>query len=111
MNEEVKEILDQLLMVSNKEIPLFILGEEYAKILYDYITNLQQENERLKKEQLKLKGELATMWECKARNEVAIEYINNHQPVFSMWNKKQISKWFDEKFYKELLKILLGGDE
>ena len=35
----------------------------------------------------------------------AIEYINNHQLVFELSSKKQISDWFD-MFYKELLEIL-----
>lgn len=38
----------------------------------------------------------------------AIDYINNHQLVFELSNKKEISKWCD-MFYKELLEILYKG--
>lgn len=49
MNNEIKEILEQLDIVVNKPLPMLILAPEYTKILLDYITNLQQENEYLKK--------------------------------------------------------------
>ena len=39
----------------------------------------------------------------------ATEYIKNHQLVFKISNKKQISDWFD-MFYRNLLKIL-GDNE
>jgi hypothetical protein len=38
------------------------------------------------------------------------EYINNHQLVFELSTKKQISDWFD-MFYKEILEILDKGKE
>lgn len=63
MNEEIKEILDKLsnrkqetLIQGLRECQLkdiehpFITREEYIDKILDYITNIQQENERLKKE-------------------------------------------------------------
>lgn len=51
MNDEIKEILEE---IDNKIIP----NEHWNKIK-DCITNLQQENERLKKEKKKLSNDLA----------------------------------------------------
>ena len=45
MNDEIKEILEQLEIVVNKPLPMLILAPEYTKILLDYITNLQQKVE------------------------------------------------------------------
>lgn len=99
MNDEIKIILDYLKddkwdYYPSDGIPYKVFLMEERDKLLDYITNLQKENEELKEQKKNV-----------------IEYIKNHQPVFSMWNKKQISKWFDEEFYKELLDILYGGDE
>lgn len=41
----------------------------------------------------------------------AIEYINNHQPVFELSSKEQIQEWFEKEYYIELLKILKGEDK
>lgn len=45
MTEEIKEILDNIFKDEN--VNGFILSDERYKELKDYITNLQQENERL----------------------------------------------------------------
>ena len=70
MKDEIKEILD-------KCTP-FLFGDEVDKLL-DYITNLQEENERLKDE----KPEYILRWKLeeqledyKSRNEKAIEDID-----------------------------------
>ena len=47
MNNEIKEILDRL---KNH----YVLGEEQDTFLLDYITNLEQENERLKEDNYEL---------------------------------------------------------
>ena len=52
-----------------------------------------------------------TYQDYKSRNEKAIEYIHNHQPVFELSNKEQIQEWFEKEYYIELLNILNGGDE
>ena len=44
------------------------------------------------------------------RNEKAIEYIHNHQPVFELSSKEQIQEWFEKEYYVNLLNILQGGN-
>lgn len=65
MNEEIKEILD-------KCTP-FLFGDEVDK-LTNYITNLQEENEKVHKDFDELSERY---FFTKLRNEKAIEYINN----------------------------------
>ena len=49
MNEEIKEILDKLQEISNYAVIYNIkINSDEAKILLDYITNLQQEKEDYK---------------------------------------------------------------
>lgn len=49
MNDEIKEILKEIESYENEEVCLIILSQEQNKALLNYITNLQQENEELKK--------------------------------------------------------------
>lgn len=49
--------------------------------------------------------------EYKSRNEKAIEYAHNHQPVFELSSKEQIQEWFEKEYYVELLNILQGDDK
>jgi len=104
MKDEIKEILEFDFQSQGERIEI----NEYERdILKDYITNLEQENERLKKEQLNLKDELASMWECKARNKEAIEYIKSFGNDV---DRKNYSLYFNEIINK-VLNILTGGDE
>ena len=49
MNKEVKLILTKLKIVSEtEERGMYLCDKEHSKILLDYITNLEQENKRLK---------------------------------------------------------------
>lgn len=48
MKEEIKEILDNLEKVKNGVGTFIGIDSKCANLLLDYITNLQQENERLK---------------------------------------------------------------
>jgi hypothetical protein len=51
MNNEVNLILTKLKIVSeDKENGMYLCDKKHSKILLDYITNLQEENERLKEE-------------------------------------------------------------
>ena len=95
MKDEIKEILDKL----NKIVPYASVPKELAymttnitpqecKTLLDYITNLQEENERLKEEKE----------DYKSRNKKAIEYIKNN------------CYYLVDNDDKNLLNIL-GGDE
>ena len=57
MSKEIEEILEDLKGHSNNEYinPLELVDAE-CKLLLDYITNLQQENERLKEEYVLLQN-------------------------------------------------------
>ena len=44
------------------------------------------------------------------RQQKAIEYIHNHQPVFELSSKQQLQEWFEKEYYVELLNILKGGE-
>lgn len=107
MNDEIKEILDDLLFTTTLPNVSVKLSKEKLNQLKDCITNLEQENERLKKEQLNLKDELASMWECKARNKEAIEYIKN----VSRETLNNGRVFYNELPAQNLLNILTGGDE
>lgn len=91
MKDEIKEILEDI-----KEI-------YYFKPLLDYITNLQQENERLKKlvdkdyTELNIAEMKATI--CKSRIDKAIEYIHSEEYWYSQVESE-----------KKLLEILEGNE-
>jgi hypothetical protein len=48
MNDEIKEILDILQNCKDYDDEVFLIKQHSATLLLDYITNLQNENERLK---------------------------------------------------------------
>ena len=48
MKDEIKEILDNMKEWSVDDNFYFEINDEKAKLLYYYITNLQEENKRLK---------------------------------------------------------------
>lgn len=117
MNDVIKEILEFKENADYKKLSC----DEIA-ILKDYITNLQQENERLKRKLATKKLfkkykvekdenlELRKIFELQRRIEKAVEYIQNHQLVFELSSKKVISQWFD-MFYKDTLNILNGRSD
>ena len=118
MNEELKEIMnkfDNILKHYEMDIKFGQLSIESICHLFpnevisikDYINDLQNENEDIKKLN---KANYLSFIDCNKKRLKAIEYIKNHQPVFELSSKKQISKWFNEEYYINLLKIL-GGDE
>lgn len=112
MNDEIKEILDSLDKIAKAEYyPEDLLTYKECQLLLDYITNLQEENERLKKENKKLSNDLAEAIlfnqkrceqnkELKQRCEKAIEYIKK-------WRESDGSQGYCTF---DLLEIL-GGDE
>ena len=106
MNEEIKEILKGMKKANNEDCNLW-LENESVKLLYNYITNLQKENEDIKK--LNNANYLSFIDVNKKRLK-AIEYIQNHQLVFELSTKEEIGQWFNN-FYKNVINILNGGDE
>ena len=135
-DENIKEILEYLKALANgKWIMLDLSNEEY-KILYDYITNLQQkyecaifigkelnkDNERLK-EELEItqqKWDKDKQWvECrtkewldyKTRNEKAIEFMKENCDIITLNNGWIIRSELTTTGLGKLFKILNGGDE
>ena len=113
MNNDIKEILDGLNAVIKQEGSLELDFKECKKILY-YITNLQEENERL----------LKKSYSDDVRITKAIEYITSYESISTIQGLDKIeqNKTLDEKtmnimvyryleVHDKLLKILTGGDE
>ena len=48
MNKEIKEMLDKWNKVCNNKLEYVGLTKEQMQLFYDYITNLQEENKKLK---------------------------------------------------------------
>lgn len=115
-NEEIEEILDNLKdSVDNPTYEQRIYGsEDYeivdndycltpnkCKILLDYITDLQEENERKDRHINQLKEGIIVYAE---RNEKAIEYIKNHYLCYKDEREAYIT------CDRELLDILQGSN-
>jgi hypothetical protein len=118
MKDEIKEMIDKTKKCLIAGYDLDIITQEEMGILWNYITNLQEENERLKADYEKevylvdkLTRQLTdeyknTEYQCrqkedyKSRNEKAIEYNKTHYVI-------------DEpiKFKNDLLDILQGEDK
>ena len=116
MTEEIKEMLHCIEMncKHNKCFGGIKLDEEDCKLLLDYITNLQQENEKLK---YNARGQVndyfkdkyadevlknAKLIDYKSRCEKAIEYIEENYPTSTINHQ-------DDKY--KLINILNGSDE
>ena len=105
MDKEVELILKKLKIVSEEqERGLYLCDKEHSKLLLDYITNLQQENERIKKMNMHEHKYGSDMEEKylieKTKNDRAVEYIQNC-PEY-LWENVNT---------KELLNILNGRSD
>ena len=118
MNDEIKEILKEIECYRNEELCLIFLSREESNALLDYITNLQQENERLKEENKHIFANVnddellisnamnyAEARDYKSRCEKAIEYIKG-TTFFGL----RSGKTFMSKYLNDLLNILQNGD-
>ena len=85
-------------------------SDKECKYLYDYITNLQQENERLKENNMSYEEEMAKTWKItddyKSRFEKAIEYIKERFYFNEETGEYSLLHTFDKCNVKELLDIL-----
>lgn len=122
MNDEIKEILDDLKNTGY---------EKLAKNIIDYITNLQQENERLKidnkilkqnninevlrndfdmcvKDLKKANKKIEKLENYKSRIDKTIEFINE----YCKYNKITVNgnKYYDEYILNNVIDILRGED-
>lgn len=106
MNKEIKEILDDLLKCVNDNQQEQTLKTEHIKLLLDYITNLQQENERLNKtleeHDETLENTFNLVGQLILRIDKAIEYIKTNGGTYH-----------GELMYraKDLLNILQGSED
>ncbi len=131
MNEEIKEILDRFNKVksaSNKlsYYPEDLLNRKDMWLLLDYITNLQQENERLKKQLEYLRTDEylnQVKWErnfnetmnkeLNLRIEKAVEYLKSKEDsLFITFSDDMLDhdELIDKKIGTTLLNILEGKD-
>ena len=135
----IKEIIE-ILLRELKDGTFSDCDEEFQYICYDYINNLQKENEELKNQNTKLykkdikiinelKEELEAtqekwnkdkQWsECrtkewleyKSRNEKAIEYIQNNKLYTFKYDDEELFEITTDKIAKDGLLKILGGDE
>lgn len=121
MNNEIKEILDKLQKVANRETAsrntLMEMKDKDYQLLLDYITNLQEEleitQEKWNKDKQFSNCRTMEMLDYKSRNEKAIEYIKqNSKCGGSFIDDKFIIEYIDEIFNgMKLLNILNGDDE
>lgn len=138
MEEEIKEVLDNFEKYEARYIlhneTQFIITHREIQILLDYITNLQEENEKLKELCNKYEEEHSTafkLWTMKmeempcyeefmnykSRNEKAIEYCNyNDESLYTFepdydYEENMIDNYEPSNFREDLLNILNGGDK
>ena len=108
MKDEIKEILDKMPKSITK---ILSIPSKDAKILLDYITNLQEENKRLKKDNLLLIDyqDMEQKYDdYKSRNEKTIEYIR------SLCYIESKNEWFtygDDLSPEHIVNILQGSDK
>ena len=92
MKDEIKEILDKFEFVKKEPnklsyYPEDLLSREEMWLLYDYIINLQ------------------------GRIDKATEYIKEHTLYsFDLYDKDDVSSYFEKASPKDLLNILQGSD-
>ena len=111
MKNEIKEILNKYKMYMSfdgNEYEMILKAELYK--LLDYITNLQEENEK------QHKGFLAVCKEAKdlqQRIDKAVEYINKFESIRAYYEYEDCGYTeynYDEDFKQDLLEILRGED-
>ena len=117
-NDEIKKILDRLEKIGfyasvPKELAYMTtnITPQECKTILDYITNLQQENERLKEENKyldELRNANYSSWQDSlSRIEKAVEYIKEDYER----NQEVIEYCSFDEFYKKLLNILNGRSD
>lgn len=133
MNDEIKEILEssRKIIKSNRENGfdrIIMLGDDIDKLL-DYITNLQQENEELKKNQRYYKNGVFSLEydketlsdmvdDYKSRIEKTVEYIKNklssetYQHLKKLYDDiDSIEEIWEDYEFEDLLNILQNGSD
>lgn len=127
MNEEIKEILEELQRKNDRynyylKEDISFSDEDYkSHLLLDYITNLQQENERLKKNLKKKPSILAfdytsdvykELYDYKSRNEKAIKHIEEEAIIYDSYDgEDSFLEDINQNYCNELLNKLQGSDK
>lgn len=126
MNKDIKEILDDMKQMPIDESWALNLEDYQCKLLLNYITNLQKENEIQKKDNESLKkfyNDLVNKYEdliekyqdYKSRNEKAIEWcecvVNAKYTSDKLPNGETTDMGYCLDLAEPLLNILEGGDE
>ena len=123
MNDEIREILEKPNVYSFADETYLYFGD-YNKLKY-YITKLQQENERLKKENKHIFANVnddellisnainyAEAQDYKSRIEKAVEYIKKNKLYNFSYDKEEIFYTVsDKKARNKLLNILQNGSD
>ncbi|MBO7695235.1 MAG: hypothetical protein J6T10_21645 [Methanobrevibacter sp.] len=126
MTNEIKEILDYFEnnVVSNS-IYMLKLDTNEAKLLLDYITNLQEENKQLKENNLSMQEEMSLRWNeldnlqqrIDKTDKFLEELISSTKGVINDYSyhkehNKILIELFEEdiEFYKKALDILRGDE-
>ena len=106
MNEEIKEILEGIQVVITHDVTIEFNTKE-LKALLDNITNLQEENKRLKQRNDFLNNVCVGFddkyEDYKLRNKKAIELCDEML--------EKLYHYEDRKVFEDIKDILLGGDK
>ena len=94
MNKEIKDLIEQLNVCSVDDYNFEIYGSE-AKILEEYITNLQQENQQLKEENGRLKIK------CRKIKKELKEEIKVLELIIGSRQKRNLIHKFDKEYDEE----------
>ena len=123
MNDEIKELLKHIEILDNTD---YILHSDKAKALLDYITNLQQENDKLREQCKQWKEnhkavciqrdnilnntvkDIEEQIDYKSRNEKAIDKLNTQLAFTSSY---QLNYQSAMNIIEETKSILQGSDK
>ena len=109
MTEEIKEILDEMLWQFEKyPTDDFIVKNKESRILLNYITNLQKENEDLRESNHNWQRKLS---DYKQRNEKAIDELFELKNMIYKPETREENFEIQRKISSIIKKLGLGGDE
>ena len=111
MTNEIKEILE-ILKNTNRERPLVLYKHNWTELL-DYITNLQEENEKLKKIKKEQQEQMNELRELFIKDEHKL--LNDNQVLQQRIDKtikycEESSKTIKSEYFSDVLKILQGEE-
>ena len=96
MNDEIKEILQAMAKIQFHGTDLALENKD-TKILLDYITNLQQENQRLEENNQNMQEEMARVWEENQKLKEANVYCNRTDCIGRIKDSRKYDSVYQEK--------------